>query len=118
MKFEIPEELIRETTKCEKNFKCLSEPEKLCKVNVNVDFKNSVISVGECISNLDKIRMDEKRYHERIWTGQTHEVNSINKNFSKILSNFETIMERKDLIGKKLLEKVKKKVRKQDIGYP
>ncbi len=61
------------------------------------EFKSSAIAIADSIGNLNKIRTDERNTHEKTWTKQEHEVNSISKNFNKIHSNIETIIEKEDI---------------------
>lgn len=60
-------------------------------------FKSSAMSIGESIENLNKIRFDERNVHEKTWTKQEHEVSNISKNFAKIHSNIETIIEKEPI---------------------
>ena len=61
------------------------------------EFKSCAMSIAESIENLNKIRTDERTTHEKTWTKEEHEVNSISKNFAKIHSNIETIIEKESI---------------------
>lgn len=56
------------------------------------EFKSSVRAISESLNNLNELRMNEKRQHEITWSKEEKEVDNINRHFSKIVGNVETII--------------------------
>jgi hypothetical protein len=80
------------------------------------DFRTSVVAVGDSIEKLNKIRNEERVEHEKMWTKEEHEVNTITKHFTNIVSKINTIIETENkplVIKKKNKEKILSEVNKK-----
>lgn len=72
------------------------------------EFKSNAMTIADAVNNLNKLREDEKNTHQRTWVKESHEVDSIAENFTKIHSNIETILEKEE-ISIEVKEAIKKK---------